>query len=245
MLDQIINKALLIPKSLYSGYELLFMFDNVTSHSIYAKNEWQVAYINKEPGGQHLFFRVGWYTDPNRELIIQDMSITNINSTNGTSITVQKKIQAILVGRKLWPSGGVRLVYDTLKCTTCEAFSTRGICVRSRKCNSCKEAKNCSGKCIKLRICEISPLWKEHCECLWKKYCARCKEINVQKFYYECEKIPPKCNLESESFITENIYLLDLFGLLCLMNSFNTIRFFFIKVCNWRKNNGYKKAYTG
>lgn len=38
LLDQIINKTLSIAKNLYLGYELLFMFNNVSSHSIYIKN---------------------------------------------------------------------------------------------------------------------------------------------------------------------------------------------------------------
>lgn len=56
LLDQIINKALPIIKSLYPGYELLFIFNNVISHSIYAKDILQVAHINKKLGGQQSFF---------------------------------------------------------------------------------------------------------------------------------------------------------------------------------------------
>ena len=55
LLDQIINKALSIVENLYPGYELLFMFDNATSHSIYAKDELQVAQMNKGPGSQQPF----------------------------------------------------------------------------------------------------------------------------------------------------------------------------------------------
>ena len=56
LLHQIINKALPIAKSLYPSYELLFMFDNLTSHSIYAKDALQVAQMNKRPGDQQFFF---------------------------------------------------------------------------------------------------------------------------------------------------------------------------------------------
>ena len=35
---QVVTKALLIREALYSGYSLLFIIDNVTSHSVYAKN---------------------------------------------------------------------------------------------------------------------------------------------------------------------------------------------------------------
>lgn len=36
--QQVVNKALPITEALYSGYSLLFLFDNTTSHSVYAKD---------------------------------------------------------------------------------------------------------------------------------------------------------------------------------------------------------------
>ncbi len=56
LLDQIINKALPMAESLYPGYELLFIFDNTTSHSIYANDALQVVNMNKGQGGQQIFF---------------------------------------------------------------------------------------------------------------------------------------------------------------------------------------------
>lgn len=50
LLEQIKAKALPIAEALYSGYELLFKFDNATSHAIYAKNILQVMHINKDLG---------------------------------------------------------------------------------------------------------------------------------------------------------------------------------------------------
>lgn len=52
LLDQIKSKALLIAEALYPRYKLLFIFDNTTSHTIYAKDELQVAHMNKGPGRQ-------------------------------------------------------------------------------------------------------------------------------------------------------------------------------------------------
>ena len=49
------------------------MFDNATSHSIYAKDALQVANMNKGLGGQQAFLRPGWYTTPNGEVITQKM----------------------------------------------------------------------------------------------------------------------------------------------------------------------------
>lgn len=46
-------------ENLYPGYELLFMFDNAISHSIYAKDALQVIQINKGPSGQQPFFYPG------------------------------------------------------------------------------------------------------------------------------------------------------------------------------------------
>ncbi len=59
LLDQIVEKALLIEEALYSGYELPFLFDNATSYSIYAPNALQVANMKKGPGGQQSFLRPG------------------------------------------------------------------------------------------------------------------------------------------------------------------------------------------
>ena len=87
-MDQIINKALLIAESLYPGYELLFMFDNATSHPIYAKDALQVAHMNKRLGDQQPFIWPGWYITPNGELIIQEISTTLIYPVIGNSITV-------------------------------------------------------------------------------------------------------------------------------------------------------------
>ena len=205
-MDKIINKTLPIAQSLYPGYKLLFMFDNATSHSIYAKDALQVAHMNKGPGGQQPFLRPGWYTNPNGKLITQEMSTTSINPVTGNSTTVQKRIQAILMERGLWPPGGVRLVCEILKCTTCQTLSKCGGCIRGQKYNSCKEAKICSRKCTKQRICDAYVLRKERCECVLKQYCVQCKEISIQKSYSECEKMPPKCTSESRFFTYEYLY---------------------------------------
>ena len=49
LLDHIKSKAFSIGEALYPEYELLFMFDNATSHAIYAKDVLQVTHINKKP----------------------------------------------------------------------------------------------------------------------------------------------------------------------------------------------------
>ena len=44
---QVVSKVLLIANMLYPRYSFLFLFDNVISHLVYAKNLLQVQKINK------------------------------------------------------------------------------------------------------------------------------------------------------------------------------------------------------
>ena len=135
---------------------------------------------------------------PNQETVIQEMSTVNTDPITNKSTIIQKGIQAVLVERGLWPQGGVRLEYEKPKCTNCQTLTTCRVCVRGRKCDSCKESKQHSGKCTKQRICDAFVLRKENCQCITKVYCTRCKEISLQKSCTDCEKIPPKCTSESK-----------------------------------------------
>lgn len=206
LLDQIQKKALPIGEALYPGYALLFLFDNATSHSIYAQDALQVANMNKGLGGQKPFLRPGWFMGPNHEVVVQEMSTVIVDSLTGQSTILQKGIQAVLVERGLWPQGGVRLECEKPKCSNCQTLTICRICVRGRKCDSCKEAKEHSGKCTKRRICDACNLRKERCQCITKIYCTRCKEISIQKSCVECEKNPPKCSSESEFLFNNLLY---------------------------------------
>ena len=149
--------------------------------------------MNKGSSGQQAFLRSGWYEGQNGEIITQVMCLLQTNSATGQSALVQKGIQAVLVERGLWPPGGVRLECEKPKCATCQLLTTCTVCVKGRKCDSCKEAKDHSGHCTKQRICDACDLRKRRCQCVTKIYCTRCKEITLQKSCLECEKIPPKC----------------------------------------------------
>lgn len=56
LLKYIIKKTLLITKVLYLGYQLLFLFDNITSYLLFALNAFQVNEINKNSRSQQKFF---------------------------------------------------------------------------------------------------------------------------------------------------------------------------------------------
>ena len=59
--QQVVNKALPIAEALYPGYSLLYLFDNATSHSVYAKDALQVQDMNKGCGGKQPILRDGWF----------------------------------------------------------------------------------------------------------------------------------------------------------------------------------------
>ena len=70
---QVMKKTLPIAEALYLRYFLLFLFDNTTSYSIYAKDALQVKDINKDIGGRQPQLRNGWYNF-NGVCIVQLMS---------------------------------------------------------------------------------------------------------------------------------------------------------------------------
>ena len=212
LLDQIRAKALPIGEALYPGYELLFMFDNATSHAVYAKDALQVAHMNKGPGGQQPFLRAGWYKGVGGEIITQEMYILSKNLTTGQSNRVQKGIQAILEERGLWPKKRLRLSYDQPKFANCQSLTTCTVCVKGRKCEPCKETKEHKGRFTKQRVCDTCDNRKSRCQCVTKKYCVQCKEITLQKNCIKCEKISSKCATESKFFNLLFNYLLLLYS---------------------------------
>ena len=117
------------------------MFDNAINHIIYAKDELQVAHINKRLGEQQPFLKLGWYKTTDGEIIIQDICSLSQNPRTGQSSKVQKEIQAILVEQGLWPTKRVRLFCDQPKCTNCQSLATCIVFVKGYKCDLCKKTK--------------------------------------------------------------------------------------------------------
>lgn len=58
---QVVHKVLPIAEALHLGYFFLFLFDNATSHSVYAENALCIANMNEEVGGKQLWLRNGWF----------------------------------------------------------------------------------------------------------------------------------------------------------------------------------------
>ena len=75
--QQVVNKALPIAETLYPGYSLLFLFDNATSHSVYAQDALCTTQMNKRVGGKQ---RNGWF-EQDGVCIIQPMFFQKADST--------------------------------------------------------------------------------------------------------------------------------------------------------------------
>lgn len=193
LLDQIVNRALPIAEALYPGYDFLFMFDNATSHLIYAKDALRTTHMNKGSGGNQPFLRNGWFT--NGDIVYtQEMSY----SVTGQESHIQKGIQRVLEERGLWPLTGLKLECPRPKCEPCQEAINCKICIKGTKCNSCKEKKEHTSKCGPTRACDACQERKERCSCVPKQRCFRCEVMRKAKCA-DCESLPPKCSSTSNS----------------------------------------------
>lgn len=140
---QVVSKALTIAEALYPGYSLLFLFDNATSYSVYAKDALQVSDINKSSGGKQSYLRHRWF-DHERTQNFQPMSVQDESKR-----LIQKGIQRVLDERNLWPANGLNLECSKPKCFNCQVIADCQVCVKKHKCDLCKVPKqhsshNCS-----------------------------------------------------------------------------------------------------
>lgn len=112
-----VNKALLIAEVLYPGYSLLFLFDNATSHSVFAEDALCITQMNIETKGQQPWLRNGWFKK-NGACIIQPMSFQKEDGT-----WYQIGIQKVLKERTLWPQKGLKLEFLKPKYFNCEVMA--------------------------------------------------------------------------------------------------------------------------
>lgn len=128
------------------------MFDNATSHAIYAKDVLQVAQMKKSSGCQQPCLRAEWYKAANGEIITQEMCLLTENPTTGQSTKAQKTIQSILEERGLWPVKGVHLLCDQPKCINCQTLTTYTVYVKGHKYKACKKTKERSRRRTKQHL---------------------------------------------------------------------------------------------
>lgn len=65
-------------ETLYPRYQLLFLFDNLTSHLIFASDGLWVDEINKRNRVQQKFLQNGWYINNKRTLLWQKMTFLKL-----------------------------------------------------------------------------------------------------------------------------------------------------------------------
>jgi hypothetical protein len=194
LLKQVTEKALPIAQFLYPGYDLVFLFDNATSHSSYAHDALRADNMCKGEGKQQAFLRPGWYQDPDSGRIIQQpmWTLEPCPQNPGSMKRVQKGIQQVLQERGLWPNNGLRLECPRPKCDSCHDMANCHMCIKGTRCDSCMKSKQHSGNCSTRRQCDACVRRKERCQCVRKEYCPRCSERRGGKCA-TCEDLPPRC----------------------------------------------------
>lgn len=181
-----VSKALPVAEALYPGYSLFFLFDNATSHSVYAKDALQAWEMNKGIGGKQVPLCNGWF-DQNGTQIDQSMSFQEENSW-----WTQKGIQKVLEKRNLWPTQGLNLECPKLKCSNCQLTADCKVYVKDHKCDLCKSLRQHSGSppCSKIQKCDACAFREEHCQYVAKAYCSTCSAKKGK--CADCEDLPPK-----------------------------------------------------
>jgi hypothetical protein len=199
LLQQVVSKALPIAEALFPGYSLLFLFDNATSHSVYADDALHVTDMNKGNGGKQPWLRNGYFFDSEGIRIDQPMSFQDIDGTK-----IQKGIQRVLEERSLWPDEGLNLECLKPRCFTCQMIADCRVCTKGKKCDSCKKSKeHSSTKCSKARLCDACVERAAQCQCILKKVCENC---SVKKGKcLDCEELPPKCTTNRMSSVFQRV----------------------------------------
>lgn len=189
LLEQLKKRAIPIAEALYPGYQFLFVFDNATSHSVYANDALLVKDMNKGEGGDQPLLRSGWYSN-GTIVVTQEMFFTKADPSTGIFTRVPKGIQRVLEERKLWPSKGLLLECPKKKCSKerCQNLLTCKTCVKGSRCESCKKKKVHSGTCTTKRICDNCHQRKERCRCVQKQTCAPCK-TRLREGCKDCDEL--------------------------------------------------------
>ena len=192
LLEQAVHRALPIAEALYPGYKFLFLFDNATSHSVYAPDALRASKMNKGDGGQQPFIRNGWFHD-GETIRQQGMWYMKEDPHSGQQTRTQKGVERVLRERELWPRVDLNLECPKPKCLDCQAIADCKICVKGKRCDSCKTPKvHSNTNCGNGRSCDACDERKRRCKCTRKVYCPRCANQKQGKCQ-ECENMPPKC----------------------------------------------------
>ena len=162
-----VNKALPIAEALYPSYSLFFLFDNTTSHPMFAQDALCITQMNKGTGGQQSWLYNGWFEKDGAH-IIQPMSFQKEDGT-----WYQKGIQKVLEKQTFWPQRGLKLECPKPKYFNCEVMVNCKDCIKGHRYDICKAPNNhSSSNCLKIQKCDSCAYQKSICQCMTKKSCA-------------------------------------------------------------------------
>lgn len=194
LLEQLKEKALPVAEQLYPGYQLLFLFDNATSHAVYEDNALRVGSMSKNEGGSQPLLRDGWYERDGHRV---DQPMSFAPNTEDAAHRVPKGIQRVLKERGLWPAEGLLLECPRPKCDACLTRAKCQTCVKGKRCSSCLEGRKHSSSCSVRRQCDACVGRKERCTCVPKSVCSSCAEAKGRKCT-ACESMPSRCASDSK-----------------------------------------------
>jgi len=204
LLEQVVNKALPIAEALFPGYSLFFLFDNATSHSVYAEDALRTTKMNKGSGGKQPWLR------PGVDGVRYEQPMAYLDERG---VWQQKGIQRVLEERGLWPDGGLNLECPKPKCDNCQIMAACRSCVKKQTCDSCKEPiQHSSLECSKARRCDACTARARRCTCIPRTSCDICAMKKGK--CGDCEVLPPRCTSSGKYFTGFNIQNSD-FGIDC------------------------------
>lgn len=200
LLKQVKEKALPLARALYPGYSLCFLFDNATSHSVFAPDALDVKEMNKGSGGKQGFLRNGWF-EQDKIRKTQELFFERPDGTR-----CQKGIQHILEEQGLWPTQGLNLECPKSVCPNCEIRTNCTACKKGSRCESCKVPKSHTGTilCTTNRKCDGCVEREARCRCIAKTYCERC--LDQRGKCGDCEELPPRCTSDCELINLKHTY---------------------------------------
>lgn len=149
-------------KLYYPGYQFLFLFDNITSHTIYSKDALRVSKMNKSIGRQQPFLRDDWF-EKNVYCYLQTMNFLKQDSLLKNGVIIQKRVQIILQEQDLWPTGGLNFAYPIPECSAYYVMTKCKDCIKESRCISYMEKKTYSSKCTPKRACNKYCQRKKRC----------------------------------------------------------------------------------
>ncbi|CAG8841257.1 18201_t:CDS:1, partial [Racocetra persica] len=107
LINQIINHAIPIFKACFLGYQVLFTFDNATSHAIFSPDALVANYVNLGPARKQEKLRSTSYF---REEIRYDQDMIFSSDYRIPELYREaKRLREVLRERGLWPEKGLKL----------------------------------------------------------------------------------------------------------------------------------------